>query len=167
MIPGSILVVGLSDVHREGLAIILRGEGYLVTTAPHSQAALRLISEGIRPRLVLLDLMTPVMDGFQFLARRREDASLSATPVILLTEPAGTESAWVDALGADGFIAKPLDVEEVLRIVRTGASDKAISFQHSSARNGSRLPQISGPRLSTPSGLHGRSSAIAGPSLHR
>src|SRR5207248_8791530 len=129
--------VGLSDPHREGLAIILRGEGFAVATATHSQDALRLFAVGLRPRIVFLDLMTPVMDGFQFLARRREDPVLAATPVFLLTERAGTEAAWVKALGADGYISKPLDVDEVLRIVRHHARE--IAGGRPSTRNGKGL----------------------------
>ena len=70
-------------------------------------------AERARPDLVLLDLMMPVMDGPQFYEclRAREDGR--NVPVLLLSAGRGL-SATAETLGADGYLAKPFDLNELL-----------------------------------------------------
>ena len=69
----------------EALRLLLEDEGYQVRVARHGQEALDYFHHGGRPAVVILDLLMPVMDGLEFLRRRREDPVLSSTPVIVLT----------------------------------------------------------------------------------
>ena len=69
----------------EALRLLLEDEGYHVRIARHGQEALDYFHQGGRPAVVILDLLMPVMDGLEFLRRRREDPLLSSTPVIVLT----------------------------------------------------------------------------------
>jgi adenylate cyclase len=80
----SALVVDDDDDTRERLRRLLAGEGWTVATAPNGRDALARLAEGT-PQLILLDLLMPEMDGFEFLARLRETPEHGAIPVIILT----------------------------------------------------------------------------------
>jgi CheY-like chemotaxis protein len=69
----------------DALRFLLEDCGYHVQTAHHGLEALEYFEAGGRPCVVILDLMMPVMDGLEFLERRRADPVLAATPVIVLT----------------------------------------------------------------------------------
>jgi hypothetical protein len=78
------LVIEDEDTTRELMRRLLIGEGWAVATAANGREALeRLRIE--RPNLILLDLLMPEMDGFEFLAKLREISDLGATPVIIVT----------------------------------------------------------------------------------
>jgi len=99
------------------LQTLLEEEGYYVEVADSGQAAL----EQMRiapPDLVLLDVMMPGMDGFKVVRKIRGDRRLRATPVVLITaydEPF-VEYGW--RLGADDFIRKPIDYEQLMQRIR-------------------------------------------------
>lgn len=67
-----------------------------------------------RPDLILLDIMMPVMDGFEACRRLKADPGLQAIPVLLISAlgPVPDRLNW-QATGADGFISKPLEVSEL------------------------------------------------------
>ena len=69
---------------RELLRRMLEREGYTVVEADNGQAALDRLREGT-PGVILLDLMMPVMDGFEFLVERRREEAWRGIPVIVLT----------------------------------------------------------------------------------
>ena len=111
----TILVVDDQFSVRQLLQEYLRGQGFQVATASDGQEALR---EARRqpPDLILLDLMMPVMDGFQFLRVFRQE---SQTPVIIIS----AREAEMDAvqgleLGADDYLVKPFSMRELLARVR-------------------------------------------------
>src|SRR5262249_6405268 len=66
-------------------SFVLENEGIVVETARNGQEALALLRAGRLPRLVLLDLMMPVMNGWEFLAEVAKDPELDAIPVVVLT----------------------------------------------------------------------------------
>jgi CheY-like chemotaxis protein len=80
------------------------------------EALLRLRADGPH-RLVLLDLMMPHMDGWQFLDVRRRDPELSQTPVVLVTALGDVHPAAVRALGGDDVLQKPVDLDDLLGVV--------------------------------------------------
>ena len=97
-----------ADINRL-LTTLLTKEGYAVTAAySGSEAAMRLETE--RYDLVLLDLMLPGLTGEELLARIRQDQVM---PVIVLSAKGREDKLRVLADGADDFIGKPFDVEEV------------------------------------------------------
>ena len=113
-----VLVVEDHDDTREMVAALLRAEGFTVVTAENGQRGLeRLMRE--RPCLVLLDLMMPVMTGWEF--RRVQlslpDSGLAAVPVLLLTAVPEPEKVAVQLHAAD-VIPKPLDFEKLVETVR-------------------------------------------------
>ena len=96
---------------REAIREILDEEGYEVFTAGNGQEALELLANIPRPRLILLDLMMPVMDGHQFLEICRADPAYASIPVVVVS--AGITVA--PAIAA--FIKKPFDTNVLLKTV--------------------------------------------------
>jgi two-component system KDP operon response regulator KdpE len=88
----------------------LQTEGYAVVTAANGQEALEALSEH-HPDLVILDVMMPVLDGFEALQRMRQTSSV---PIILLTARSGGQDK-VRGLdrGADDYVTKPFDPDEL------------------------------------------------------
>ena len=67
------------------LGDVFEGRGDTMVHASHGQEALDFVDHGLRPRIILLDLMMPVMDGFEFLRRRLAHPVLDVVPVIVTT----------------------------------------------------------------------------------
>jgi CheY-like chemotaxis protein len=87
-----VMVVDDDDDVRESVSLLLSDEGYDVVTAPNGAVALNELQEGVHPSLIVLDLMMPVMSGWEFRDRQLHDADLAPIPVIVLTaagEPLG------------------------------------------------------------------------------
>ena len=108
-----ILVVDDDILVRDTLAMLLRWEGYPVTRAANGQEALDQLRNGTLRRLILLDLMMPVIDSWQFRRHQQADPWLAAIPVVVV-------SAVTDVrdLGAVGYLCKPVDADELLAAVR-------------------------------------------------
>jgi serine/threonine protein kinase len=109
---GLVLVVEDDPHAREGMAAILKSHGFSVATAPDGRAALSSLRAGPRPDLILLDLMMPGMDGWQFLRERQRDAALAGIPVVIVSA-ADPQQARAAALGAAGYLRKPVDLDEM------------------------------------------------------
>jgi CheY-like chemotaxis protein len=96
---------------------VLADEGYETIAVPNGVEGLkRLRSPAARPFLIVLDLMLPVMDAWQFRAEQTSDANLAAIPVVIFSaNPKVGQHA--EALGAAAVIRKPPNLEELLSIV--------------------------------------------------
>lgn len=113
----AILVVDDDDDIRELLAEVLRDEGYRVTTARNGSDALtQLRAGGTLPSLILLDLMMPVMNGFEFLAACRSDPALARIPVAVISAHGGLGPAERSAIAAP-ILRKPLALTTLLEVV--------------------------------------------------
>ena len=95
---------------------LLRFEGYRTVAATSGREALDYLRGPERPEL-LLDLMMPVMSGWQLLASLRQTAGLAAVPVVLLSADADLKPRARE-LGVAGYVRKPVDVETLLNVVR-------------------------------------------------
>jgi CheY-like chemotaxis protein len=113
-----ILVVEDNEVIREGLAVVLRRCGCSVTLAADSGEALALLRGGLRPHLILLDMLTPGLDGWGFLNQRQRDPALAGIPVVITTALGVASDEWASALGAAGLLRKPVQTELLLDEVR-------------------------------------------------
>jgi CheY-like chemotaxis protein len=80
-----ILVVEDHDSARAALNKLLSFSGYDVTEAPNGSDALAQLAAGPRPDLIVLDLMMPVMDGWEFMKRQRRDWHLCTIPTIVVS----------------------------------------------------------------------------------
>jgi CheY-like chemotaxis protein len=78
-----VLVIDDDPLIRDTMREILVESGYQVLTAAHGGEALDLLRKGPRPGAIILDLMMPVMDGWQFLEEKARDHALSAVPVLI------------------------------------------------------------------------------------
>jgi len=108
-----VLIVDDDDVERETLGEILREEGYHVAEAGDGQAAFSLLRDGLRPSVILLDLMMPGMNGWVFRLEQRHTPELADIPVVVISgefDPAGVE----EFLKPAATLPKPLDVSELL-----------------------------------------------------
>lgn len=94
------------------------GEHYLISEAVNGENGLEIAKEQI-PDLIISDVMMPVMDGYEFTRRIKEDVRTSHVPVILLTARAD-ESHRIEGLetGADDYISKPFSARELAARVR-------------------------------------------------
>lgn len=100
---------------REMMAQLLALEGYRTETVANGREALAYLDEGDPPDVILLDLMMPVMDGWEFRRRQLQDPELSAVPVVVLSALEPSRAA--DLAGA-AFLKKPLDFDRLLELVR-------------------------------------------------
>jgi CheY-like chemotaxis protein len=114
----AVLVIEDHDDTREMVAMLLSAEGFTVVTAENGQRGLERLMR-TRPCLVLLDLMMPVMTGWEF--RRAQlslaDPDLAAVPVLLLTAVPDAQRA-AEQLHAAAVITKPLDFDTLIDSVR-------------------------------------------------
>ncbi len=97
---------------------ILEEEGYEIITSSNGQDALKII-ESEPPDLVLLDVMMPVMDGYEVTRRIRGMKDLPFIPILLLTAYDRANAVKGLDLGADEFIRKPIEADELLARVRS------------------------------------------------
>ncbi len=81
----TILVVDDESGVRDMLSASLQAQGYAVYTAPDGQSALDQLRRMPRPDVILLDLLMPGMDGWEFRYRQRLDPDLEPIPVIILS----------------------------------------------------------------------------------
>jgi DNA-binding response OmpR family regulator len=116
-----ILIVDDDPAIRDVVSDILEMADYCVKTACNGAEALDLIRDD-RPSAVLLDLMMPVMDGWEFLREYKDTASAMPVPVVIMSAAQDASQA-VDELGAQALLAKPFEIETILAIVGRVATD--------------------------------------------
>jgi CheY-like chemotaxis protein len=102
---------------REVLTEVLQDEGYQVMGGANGREALDLLlaTQAI-PKLILLDLMMPVMSGWQFAEKLREDARYKALPIVVVSAD-GNLQQKAASLGASGYLRKPIEIEALLEVV--------------------------------------------------
>ena len=109
-----ILVVEDNDDVREMMAVTLELEGHNVSTAINGRDALDKLRSGERPCLILLDLMMPVMNGWEFQQAVEQDPNLRDVPVVVVSAATGE---IVKNTPADAFLSKPIDMDRLLTVV--------------------------------------------------
>ncbi len=98
---------------RAALGDALAAAGHTVVSAADGADGLRKMSE-CRPDVVVLDLMMPRLDGWQFRVAQRSDPTLAATPVVVIS---ASDSPTAAAVDADLYLTKPLDARTLLRAI--------------------------------------------------
>lgn len=114
-----ILIVDDNPVGLHHLAMILETPGYQLVLASSGHEALAKV-EDMQPDLILLDVLMPGMDGFEVCRRLRSDPVLAEVPILIVTALDDREFRLkgINA-GADDFITKPIDPDELAARVRT------------------------------------------------
>jgi CheY-like chemotaxis protein len=110
-----VLIVEDDEDLRDMMANMLTIEGFAATAVGNGREALDYLHQAIRPHVILLDLMMPVMDGWEFRRRQQADPELAPVPVIVLSALDRSRAAPVDAIA---FLKKPLDFDRLLKLVR-------------------------------------------------
>ena len=101
----------------EVLKDLLESEGYQVSLAENGQEALDLLDRSTDlPGLILVDLMMPIMDGFQFRQRQSADERFKNIPVVVMSAD-GYLEAKKKRIGVETLMKKPLDLENFLSII--------------------------------------------------
>lgn len=114
-----VLVVDDDAAIRRMIIAALRREGdYVLLEAANGREALDLM-RGQSPQVVVLDLMMPVMSGWDVLRERQGDASLRAIPVILISANRDPEIATAVDKGICAFLPKPFDIAALGALVRS------------------------------------------------
>ena len=112
-----ILIVDDNPVNLKLVRVLLAGEGYDVRTAMDAEEALAAL-ETFHPRLILMDIQLPGIDGLELTRRLRTDPATEEIVIVALTAYAmkGDEQKALDA-GCDGYIAKPVDTRTLPDVV--------------------------------------------------
>lgn len=111
----NILVVEDNDDVREMMAVTLELEGHDVATAINGRDALQKLHQGERPCVILLDLMMPVMNGWEFRSALDRDPEFCDVPVVVVSAIGGGEMAR--RTHAAAYLPKPVDMDELLDVV--------------------------------------------------
>ncbi len=115
--PNRILIVEDDKYIVETLRDLLEIKGYHVFHAYNGQEGYERM-EAVKPAAIILDIMMPIVDGLEFLARMRKDASYSHLPVIMLTAKHTDENRLEGfKMGADHYITKPFNHEELITVL--------------------------------------------------
>jgi CheY-like chemotaxis protein len=112
-----ILVVDDNPQNLKLARVLLTGEGYAVRTATDAEEALGILAS-YAPRLILMDLQLPGMDGLELTRRLKADPARRHIIIIALTAYAmkGDEGKAL-AAGCDGYVAKPIDTEALPKLI--------------------------------------------------
>src|SRR5213082_1957377 len=125
-----ILVVDDDADFRSGLRTALEMKGYQVDEAANGEEALLRLADK-PPLLVLLDLQMPVMNGREMLQRMRANAELKDVPVVIIS---GFGFEWeAELMGAQGYIGKPFEPEELQKTIANLLKPKLISVRAAGA----------------------------------
>jgi CheY-like chemotaxis protein len=120
----NVLVVEDDAAIRSPLAEYLAAEGHQVVTASDGGGALASLRAGFRADVIVLDLMMPGMDGWDFRAAQLSDPLLAPVPVVVLSGAGFSEATISHQLGGARYVAKPLDPPflEALLVEISGAA---------------------------------------------
>ena len=110
-----VLIVEDDEDLREMMAQLLTLEGFQTATVANGREALEYLHQASKPDVILLDLMMPVMDGWEFRRQQQADPAIAPVPVIVLS---ALDQGRASNLEATAFLKKPLDFDRLLTLVR-------------------------------------------------
>ncbi len=113
-----ILIVDDDSVVLRLVESLLKNKGYQVTTAFEAPVGLE-VAINQRPDLIILDVMMPIINGFNICRLIKSEHGHKHIPIILLTSRASEEDRQIGMqVGADAYMAKPLDTEKLLNTIQ-------------------------------------------------
>ncbi len=131
----AVLLVEDNDDVREMMALALQLAGHDVVLARNGREALARLDDHPRPCVILLDLMMPVMNGWEFGRLLRAAPGLSDVPLVVVSALAEELARQV---GARAYIAKPADIDRILDIVAEVCDGERCPAHAGAARGSSR-----------------------------
>jgi CheY-like chemotaxis protein len=109
-----LLVVDDDPEFRDAISEILERDGYRVVRVENGREALEYLRGGDHPCVILLDMMMPVMNGWQFRREQQKDPSIQFIPVVMIT---ASDERQVDLIPNNQVLTKPIRVNELLEFV--------------------------------------------------
>ena len=110
----TVLLVEDNDDVREMMALALQIAGNRVMTAANGREALSLLHDRPAPCLIILDLMMPIMSGWELRAALQQDPALSTIPVVVISALA---EEMAERMGATQYLPKPVDIDRLIAVV--------------------------------------------------
>ena len=119
MSSGEIFIVDDDNDTRNALSELLEAEGFSVDGAPNGREALaRLRSGRVHPAAILLDLMMPGMDGWDFRSEQMRDPNLAAVPVVIVSASGFSRESIRTQFRPAAYVEKPIERGELLDVIR-------------------------------------------------
>ncbi len=116
---GSILIVDDDSDVRAALSELLEAEGFSVEGVPDGREALaRLRTAEVHPAVILLDLMMPGMDGWDFRTEQMRDPQLAAVPVVIVSASGFSRESIQTQFRPAAFVEKPIERTALLGVLR-------------------------------------------------
>ena len=110
-----VLIVEDNDDLRQMLTDLLAFEGFRTHAVANGREALDYLQDGNHPGLILLDLMMPVMDGWEFRREQQRDSDFADVPVVVLS---ALNEARAAEIGCAEYLRKPIDFDRLFDVVR-------------------------------------------------
>ncbi len=129
-ISQKILVVEDSPTTRRQITEILESQGYEVISAEDGEAALELVREH-HPELVVLDIVLPKKNGYQVCRNIKADPDLAIKVMMLTAKDQEKDRIWGQRQGADGYLSKPVNADELIESVAKMMSPNSPSLNTS------------------------------------
>ncbi len=114
--PLPILLVEDDADSRESLTFLLGAAGCTVVSVEHGLEALQQLWNGFKPCVILLDLRTPVMDGWEFRKEQLKDPEIASIPIVIYSGHPQVH-AQATGIGAVACFGKPLDIDALMNFV--------------------------------------------------
>jgi CheY-like chemotaxis protein len=119
MSSGAILIVDDDNDVRSALSELLQEEGFSVEAAPNGREALaRLRASKVHPAVILLDLMMPGMDGWDFRSEQMRDPQLASVPVVIVSASGFSRESIRTQFKPAAYVEKPIEKEVLLGAIR-------------------------------------------------
>jgi CheY-like chemotaxis protein len=112
-----ILIVDDDKEVRSALAELLEGEGYTVAGAANGNVALQLMRGGLHPAIILLDLMMPEMDGWDFRSEQERDPTFARVPVVIVSASGFSHESIRTQFRPAAYFPKPLERSKLLDVI--------------------------------------------------
>jgi signal transduction histidine kinase len=135
----SALVVEDDAEIRDVLAEVLRSEGFETASCRHGREALEYLRKERHPGVIVLDLMMPVMDGWEFRVEQLKDPALATIPVVALSADGTPKAA---AVGADAYLKKPVTADTLVSTVERVVLLRENRLLHAKLAESQRLTSL-------------------------
>jgi CheY-like chemotaxis protein len=116
--PATVLLVDDDPAILDGVGEFLGEEGFRVVSAPNGADALACLRAGLRADVILLDVIMPVMDGWDFRAAQLADPALQKIPVVVISASGFARDTIGSQLKAYDVLAKPIELGHFLQTLR-------------------------------------------------